>query len=342
VPHRTLRWLTVIRYICFIAVVAAWLHFRSTPLQAFHWNECDEYCPTAGCSDTCFVDQMEFDNGNRISCLDYGVFDTSQFCCGDGLCNGDAGEDSGSCSADCGPGGSGTVSGSNVLLVNGSFDSDPPWVQPGAPERVAIGNTYGVDPTPWPWMNNSTFEVLPPAYLGILEGGCDLVDYVNSTVPDGPVDIIAHSHGGNVAIFATYCGLARPITHLINLATPINFDLPRGLAGYGAYSRCQASSWSDWTQFGGSSPTQISNWAFDVYEAADYSYQAVQAMIDGDWDTCYYDTALSAWYGADAYWWWSSTKIELEGPTWGFNGLEHSDMHEPPVWYAIAWACAVN
>ncbi len=48
---------------------------------------------------------MAFDNGNAISCMAYGVYDFGQECCGDGLCQADAGESHANCTIDCGPAG---------------------------------------------------------------------------------------------------------------------------------------------------------------------------------------------------------------------------------------------
>jgi hypothetical protein len=61
---------------------------------------CDEVCSSSGCDGTCYVNMMEFENGNDISCLQYGAWDGS-ICCGDGICDGES--EFGSCNADCPP-----------------------------------------------------------------------------------------------------------------------------------------------------------------------------------------------------------------------------------------------
>jgi hypothetical protein len=73
--------------------------------------------------------------------------------------------------------------------------------------------------------------------------------------------------------------------------------------------------------------------------AARYAWEAGEAAFRGDWESFAYYTALSAWH---AYAWFWSTKIELSGPTYVFGGLEHGDLHEPGVLWAIAGVCAVN
>ena len=229
-------------------------------------------------------------------------------------------------------------SSTTTVLVNGSFDAYPPWMDDGSPEFSAIAGTYGAPPIQFRWTEND--GVFYPLYDGIVAGGFDLANFLNA-LPPGDVNVITHSHGGNVAIWATYW-MHRPIRHLINLGTPINWDLWRYLGGYGASSHCQISSSSDWTQFFGASPGQVYAFFDNDYYAALYSYDAVQALVSDDYDSFYYYTGLSAYYAAEAYAWFWSTKIEWNAPTYVFSGLEHSDLHEPPVWYAIAGVCAVN
>jgi len=64
---------------------------------------CDETCSSAtACDQQCYVNMIEFENGNAITCLDYGVYDADSFCCGDFVCNPTVAEDCGTCSSDCG------------------------------------------------------------------------------------------------------------------------------------------------------------------------------------------------------------------------------------------------
>lgn len=70
--------------------IALLIHARaagSLRAQIPMWNECDVTCSSANCNDSCFVDELAFENGDSISCYDYGTYDTSQSCCGDGICN---------------------------------------------------------------------------------------------------------------------------------------------------------------------------------------------------------------------------------------------------------------
>ena len=89
------------------------------------WSECDDVCASSNCTDGCYLDPIEFENGNQISCYEYGTYDTTQSCCGDGVCDASHNEDgsptdsneTGACAVDCGappPGG-------------GDGNCDPVW-----------------------------------------------------------------------------------------------------------------------------------------------------------------------------------------------------------------------
>jgi hypothetical protein len=227
-----------------------------------------------------------------------------------------------------------------TVLVNGSFGDYPvSWMEPGYPnqEFETIAATYGQSPIQSYWSPNDA--VFPPYYSDINSGGYQLANVLTSI--SGDVNVIAHSHGGNVAIWSTYL-MNRPLRHLINLGTPINWDLPGYLANAGAYSRCQISSSADWVQFVGASPYQIANFVYDVYQSIQGAYEAFQALANGDYDAAWAYFTYSIFEAIDAEYWWYSTKIEVDGPTYMFSGLSHGDLHEPPVWNAIAGYCAVN
>ena len=64
---------------------------------------CEEVCTeSTACEETCYENMMEFENGNDITCLDFGVYDEEAACCGDFLCDVSAGETA-YCANDCGP-----------------------------------------------------------------------------------------------------------------------------------------------------------------------------------------------------------------------------------------------
>jgi hypothetical protein len=230
-----------------------------------------------------------------------------------------------------------------TVLVNGSKNPDlPEWMKEGSAEFSAIAATYGAPPKPFFWEPNDVLAVTFPLYHGIHSGGFDLARLVN-TLPPGEVNVIAHSHGGNVAIWATH-SMKRPVRHLINLGTPVNYDLSRGLGAHGAYSRCQISSSSDWTQFWGASPIQVYGFIDNEVRAVRYAWEAGKALLNGDYSSFSYYTGLSAWHAARAHDYFWSTKIEKpsNGRTYVVSGVSHSDLHEPRIWSRIADRCATN
>ena len=66
---------------------------------------CEEVCTeSTACEETCYENMMEFENGNDITCLEWGTYDESVACCGDGACTKDPDDnESAYCFDDCGP-----------------------------------------------------------------------------------------------------------------------------------------------------------------------------------------------------------------------------------------------
>lgn len=64
-------------------------------------------------------------------------------------------------------------------------------------------------------------------YSDIFDGGVSLADFINSYnfQPGEPLNIVAHSHGGNVVKIASWL-ISHDITNLVDLGTPQNWDLP--------------------------------------------------------------------------------------------------------------------
>jgi hypothetical protein len=318
-----------------LCIAAAAYYYQDSRSLGARVSICEETCNRSTCDQECLINDDQL-----TTCGDYGV-------CNDGG-GGDGGWGGG---GDGGGGGGGNTGGgggnpncpspSTTVLVNGSFDSFPPWVQVDSPERNAIRDTYCAEPQFFPWVENSLIEVLPP-YAGMVEGGIELAGYLNGV--SGDRNVITHSHGGNVALMATWAG-APAIKHLINLATPVNYDF--GIFRFAESAvehRCEVSSgYTDWTQFGGASPYfQIYPFVQDFYEGVRAAYLSAAAAFNGDWETAVYFGLVSAWYfnDADSFFW--STKIEVDGPTYVLMGYAHSDMHEPEVWSQIKGVCALN
>lgn len=225
-----------------------------------------------------------------------------------------------------------------TALINGSFVSPPAeWMLPGNPDQLyeALQSWYGFAPTTAGW--SPSFLVFPPFYSDIFAGGPAMAGILTG-FPAGSLNVVTHSHGGNVAILSTYY-MSRPLRTLVNLGTPINFDLPGALGGAGSAIRCQVSSSADWVQFAGASPYQIANFVYAIYASIAGAIGAFDALVAGDYTTALAYFQYAAFEVIVAEYWWYSTKIEVVGPTYMFSGLGHSDLHTGAVWNAIAPYC---
>jgi hypothetical protein len=216
---------------------------------------------------------------------------------------------------------------------------------PTAPEVQAIAATYGSVPLDLRWPDYENHDVLPLFYGGIFAGGARLAGQL-SALPPGDVNVILHSHGGNVLLVASYL-MSRPLDHVITLGTPVNYDFNffnmRGF-GVSVNSRCQVSTSAgdlDF-QFLGASPWQLYFFFANAYNAGVDIVNFGEALANGDDDSAAYwliqffeDTDR-----VEAFAW--STKLELWGPTYVFPGLSHGALHEPPVWWYIRANCAID
>lgn len=223
-----------------------------------------------------------------------------------------------------------------TFIVNG-IESTGEWALPGTEFSNAIAATYGAVPEFKYWSSNSWQQVLPPYYVGIWSGALDLANFLDS-LPPGDVNLIAHSHGGNVVLASQYWS-TRPVRRYINLATPINWDFGYLRYSYNASGRCQASSTADWAQPWGASPSQVSNIVYHVYHSVAGAIEAFQALINGDYDSSFWWFWQSVFDAIEADYWIDTTRIEVEGPTFMFGGLGHTQLHTPGVWNAIAPWC---
>lgn len=227
-----------------------------------------------------------------------------------------------------------------TFLINGSFDETPEWAQPGSDTFNAIASTYGVSPQPWVWTSNSLEQVIPPSYTGIVDGGFALANFLND-LPAGDVNLISHSHGGNVVLMSQ-AWASRSMRRYIQLGTPVNWDFGNwryAIAYDMVDGRCQVSSKADWKQFFGSSPYQVGNFIYSVYSSVQGAVEAFQALAAGDYYSAYYWFATSVFDALEADYWWDTTKIEVEGPTYMYSGLSHADLHEDEIWNDVAPYC---
>lgn len=90
-----------LRLLALLACMCAFVARRDARVFAYP-TSCDDLCSTSSCETSCFATELDFENGTPTTCYAYGTYDLGQVCCGDGFCATDAGEDSSSCSYDCG------------------------------------------------------------------------------------------------------------------------------------------------------------------------------------------------------------------------------------------------
>jgi len=228
-----------------------------------------------------------------------------------------------------------------TVLVNGAFNEYPPWEDPTDPEYQAIAATFGGAIYTYHWPSDNVY---PPFYLDIYNGVQGLIDAINahSFAPGETLNIVAHSHGGNVVKMATY-NINHAITNVVNLGTPQNWDLP-GIAWPKVGNYCQVSSFTDPIQFSGSSPGQVGNYLYDEYEVAVYTALEAQDLWDGDWEAAAYDALEIAFYQADALYWWLTTKLAIDSPTASnvlYASYSHSALHTPSVWNQVVSDCSL-
>jgi hypothetical protein len=229
------------------------------------------------------------------------------------------------------------VSNDFTILVNGSFDAFPEWMDPSSSEYQAIGMSFGGQETDYHWFGN---DVVFPLYSSIFDAVGGLVYLINSHnfAPGENLNIVAHSHGGNVVKIATQSGLAHPINNLVNLGTPQNFDLP-GINTSQVVNYCQVSSLGDFVQFIGASPLQVASYSFDEVEVSLWFEQESIDLSNGDYDMAEFDDEEAFFYEEDAYFWFLSTKVDPAANNVFFDSLGHSDLHEVPVWNVLRYAC---
>ncbi len=231
-------------------------------------------------------------------------------------------------------------SGGVTILVNGSFDDDPSWIQSSDPEYQAIAATFGDAPTDYQWNPNGA--IYAPDYPDIYNGGSALANFINSLniPPSQPLSIVAHSHGGNVVKIASY-SISHRIDYLVDLGTPQNWDLPEiNLAAVGSY--CQVSSLVDYVQFAGSSPGQIGAYGYAQGEAGIYSYNEAQDLLSNSYDQALIDAEELAFWQANAFGWWMSSKLAVGAYNVLYLNPSHSDLHTAYWWSVLSHDCGLS
>jgi hypothetical protein len=210
----------------------------------------------------------------------------------------------------------------------------------GSPEWRAIFGTFGERQLDFRWSGNDVFF---PAYSSIWDGAAGLANVINGhTFAAGEkLNIIAHSHGGNVVKIASY-SIGHRIDNLVALGTPQNFDLPT-IYSPAVNNYCEVSSFTDYVQFAGASPLQTGLFGYAQYQVGYWLYQESLDLYYNNWDEAAFDAFEVAYYQSLAASAWLSTKLDpLASTNVLYDSGAHSDLHEPPVWFDLVGACNLS
>jgi RHS repeat-associated protein len=120
-----------------------------------------------------------------------------------------------------------------TLILGGTFAGNPEWAQPGTAFHAAVSAFFGEEARVFLWSGGNS----APARLEAAE---QLRQFI-ATYPFRPgeaLNIVAHSHGGNVAKLFALSG-TRKIDTLITLGTPHDFTILPGTVGnyFNVYSK---------------------------------------------------------------------------------------------------------
>ena len=107
-----------------------------------------------------------------------------------------------------------------TIIVPGTYSGDANWAQPGAAFNAAVSRTFGEAAVVLPWSHGNTESARSA-------GATALREFVqqHTFAPGVKLNIVAHSHGGNVTMEAmSNGGLGRRVDTLVTLGTPIRQD----------------------------------------------------------------------------------------------------------------------
>lgn len=229
-------------------------------------------------------------------------------------------------------------------------DQDPDYFS-NSQFMDAISQTFGEPAQCWPW--DSSFWGTVPPYGGILDAATKLADFINSYpfALGERLNIVAHSHGGNVVKLASW-SLNHLVDTFVTLGTPVNWDLELMSGGMrmaegGNY--CAVSSNDDRIQIIGASPLQSYGYYVNSFLSQQYMFVAQSylwsVIVYGKYS--YYGKyfkylALSAFYGEIAdFWEWTIRYDGNANNNVFLDDLGHSDLHTAPVWNSIRGRCGL-
>jgi RHS repeat-associated protein len=135
-------------------------------------------------------------------------------------------------------------SGLRTLIVHGTFARDAIWDNPGSSFNTAVSNTFGEAAQQFQWDGANTKSARTT-------GASNLLNWLrnNPLKPGEALNIVAHSHGGNLIKEFTNLPGAPKITTLVTLGTPQRSDYQVNAGNVG--NHINVSAWNDAVQANG-------------------------------------------------------------------------------------------
>jgi pimeloyl-ACP methyl ester carboxylesterase len=224
-----------------------------------------------------------------------------------------------------------------TIVIHGAF-SDGAYLANDHDFMAAIGNTFGETPEPYYWsglgVTAATF------YSGIIQAGNELASYLNSIPDNVPINIVAHSQGGNV-VLAALAGLRRNINTLVTLGTPVNWELEVEARRDSTQNFCSVSAAGDLVQVLGASTVQVGGFVYNAYLATHYESLVFWALLDGDLSLAVYYQSQALLHGFWAAAWATTAKIRPGARNVLLGGFAHVALHNAGVWNQITGPCGL-
>lgn len=121
-------------------------------------------------------------------------------------------------------------SGYLTIIIGGTFNGNPAYAQSGTPFNTAVSQYFHESPdrtVVFPWSGS---------LFGKKKAAKQLAEFINQNLKAGePLNIVAHSHGGNVAKLYTQMAGAEFVDVLMTLGTPNRPDIKANKSDVGEY-----------------------------------------------------------------------------------------------------------
>lgn len=124
-----------------------------------------------------------------------------------------------------------------IVLVHGTWARHAPWTLPKSRLRASLSRVFGANVLfeRHPWSGANRFGARSRAAAALKER----IRLLRTRHPTVPIAIVAHSHGGNIALSAVSQLLEGSVRAVVCLSTPFLIAEPRGLQEIGRFA-----SWS--------------------------------------------------------------------------------------------------